>query len=105
MIAFDLCLEERGIHYLLKTGFDPEYARFAPGLILRHKMIERAFELGLSRYEFLGDSEPWKLAWTQAARERVRVEAFARSPRGLVEWSANAHGRPLARRVLRRLRR
>ena len=71
-------------------------------MILRYKMIARAFEAGLRRYEFLGDAEPWKLAWTQTVRERFLVEAFASSPVGLLEWCANVYGRPLARRVLRR---
>ncbi len=98
--AFDFCIEDRGIHYLLKTGFDPAYARFAPGMILRYEMLARAFSIGLRSYEFLGADEPWKLEWTQATRERRLFHAFAPSVRGLVGWAAFGWGRPVAKRVL-----
>lgn len=101
--AFDFCFEHGGAHYLLKTGFDPAFGQFAPGKILRHQMLERAFSLGLRSYEFLGGDESWKLEWTDTMRELVLLQAFAQSPRGLVDWAANAYGRPLARRALGRM--
>jgi CelD/BcsL family acetyltransferase involved in cellulose biosynthesis len=100
--AFDFCVEHDGVHYLLKTGFDPAYTRFAPGMILRYEMIARAFSVGLSSYEFLGGDATWKLRWADTTRERGVLQAFARSPRGLIDWAANAYGRPLARRALGR---
>jgi hypothetical protein len=65
-------------------------------------MLERAFERGLRRYEFLGDSDGWKLEWTAAVRERVLLQLFRGGAIGGLEWVAYAYGRPLARRVLRR---
>ena len=98
--AFDFCVEAEGIHYLLKTGFDPAYGKFAPGMILRHEMLARAFSTGLRSYEFLGGDEPWKLQWTQTTRRRTLFQAFAPTPRGRVEWAVFAWGRPLAKRLL-----
>jgi CelD/BcsL family acetyltransferase involved in cellulose biosynthesis len=98
--AFDFALEENGIHYLLKTGYDPGLRAEAPGQLLRLLMIRRAFDEGLESYEFLGTDEPWKLEWTEAVRERRVLQAFAPTPAGLVDWSAFALGRPLAKRVL-----
>jgi CelD/BcsL family acetyltransferase involved in cellulose biosynthesis len=100
--AFDLAIEHDGVHYLLKTGFDPSFSRFAPGMILRHEMLSRAFAVGLRSYEFLGADNAWKLDWTETTRDRDLLQAFARSPSGLVEWAANRYGRPVAKRVLRR---
>jgi CelD/BcsL family acetyltransferase involved in cellulose biosynthesis len=100
--AFDLCFECDGVHYLMKTGFDPDFGRFAPGMILRHEMLSRAFGLGLHSYEFLGANEAWKLDWAEETRERCLLQAFARSPRGLLDWAANEYGRRLARVALRR---
>jgi CelD/BcsL family acetyltransferase involved in cellulose biosynthesis len=102
-LAFDYCLEQGGVHYLLKTGYDPAYRAFGPGMLIRHEMLERAFASELSRYEFLGDEEPWKLDWTERSRERVLLQAFAPSAPGLVDWAAFAYGRPLAKRALARL--
>jgi CelD/BcsL family acetyltransferase involved in cellulose biosynthesis len=100
-IAFDFCIEQGGVHYLLKTGFEPAQRRFAPGIVLRYLMLERAFAAPLRRYEFLGANDAWKLRWTQSTRERLLVQAFHPSPIGLAAWTAFAFGRPLAKRLLR----
>jgi CelD/BcsL family acetyltransferase involved in cellulose biosynthesis len=76
-LAFDLALEAGGRHFLLKTGYDPKYAALAPGLLLRVRMLERAFALGLASYEFGGADEPWKLVWAPAVRPVLAVEGFA----------------------------
>jgi CelD/BcsL family acetyltransferase involved in cellulose biosynthesis len=99
-LAFDYCLEEQGIHYLLKTGYDPAYHAFAPGLLIRQEMLARAFSNGFARYEFLGETEPWKLEWTDTFRERRLLQAFEPFLPGVLDWAAFAFGRPLAKRAL-----
>jgi CelD/BcsL family acetyltransferase involved in cellulose biosynthesis len=101
-LAFDFAIEEVGAHSLLKTGFDHEWRSFAPGVLLRQRMIEQAFGRGLDTYEFLGDAAEWKLEWVDSTRERVALEAFRRTPAGAVGWLAWAYARPAFRRVLRR---
>jgi CelD/BcsL family acetyltransferase involved in cellulose biosynthesis len=101
-LAFDFCLETERCHYLLKTGYDPAQRKIAPGIIMRREMIERAFALGIERYEFLGDANEWKLRWTSATHERVVFRAFSPAPGGVANWVAAAHVRPLAKRLLRR---
>jgi CelD/BcsL family acetyltransferase involved in cellulose biosynthesis len=103
-IGFDYCLEDDRHHYFIKTGFDPELKPQAPGLILRHDMIRRAFDLGLASYELLGGAESYKLAWTNETRSRHRALAFRRSPSGWLAWSAYRYGRPAAKRVMRAVR-
>jgi CelD/BcsL family acetyltransferase involved in cellulose biosynthesis len=105
-VAFAFGLEDHNVHYMLKSGYDPAFGALAPGIILRYHLVARAFAERLSRYEFLGADEPWKLIWTRTTRERAAFRAFPRSPRGSVEWVAFAHGWPLAKRFgLGRLRR
>ncbi len=101
-IAADLSIETSRRHYLLKTGYDPDYRRFAPGKLLRHAMLERAFSASLDSYEFLGTDEPWKLEWTDLARDRLAVQAFAPSLAGRVQQAAYARGRPLAKALVSR---
>ena len=103
--AFDFAIEHDGVHYLLKTGYDPASSRFAPGMLLRHEMIARAFGEGLRSYEFLGADEPWKLEWTSAVRRRDLFQAFAPTARGRFEHAAFEYGRPLAKRALALARR
>lgn len=96
-LAFDLCLEAHGVLYLLKRGFDPAYRRFAPGALLTHESLQRAFARGLRSYEFLGTEDSYKRGWTTTVRERVRVQAFPRSPAGRLSFVAWRYGRPLAK--------
>jgi len=105
LVAFDYALESRGRHYLLKTGFDPAYSDCAPGIVLRTMMIERAYALGLERYEFLGGEDDYKREWTQTTDDRRRIQAFAPSPGGLAGWAAFRYGRPAAKRALEHVRR
>ncbi|HEX5224268.1 MAG TPA: GNAT family N-acetyltransferase [Solirubrobacteraceae bacterium] len=99
-IAFDLCLCAGSVTYVLKGGFDPALRRFAPGLALTYESLRRAFEAGQTSYELLGDEDPYKLTWTRNVRERVRFQAFSRSPRGRAGHLAWTHGRVGVRRAL-----
>jgi CelD/BcsL family acetyltransferase involved in cellulose biosynthesis len=99
-IAFDLCIEENAVHYVVKTGYDGAWREYGPGLLLRHEMLARAFALGLDRYELLGADDPWKARLTAAAHELTALQAFTRSPPGLVDWAVWNYGRPLAKRLL-----
>jgi CelD/BcsL family acetyltransferase involved in cellulose biosynthesis len=101
-IAFAFCLDDSQSLQVLKIGFDPSYARFAPGLLLTREMLAYAFGSGLRTYEFLGMAEPYKLIWTQTCRDRVRLQAFPRTAIGLAQYLAWKHGRPIVKRALRR---
>jgi CelD/BcsL family acetyltransferase involved in cellulose biosynthesis len=83
-IAFDYSFQTAGVHYLVKTGFRPEYSAFAPGKLLRAFMIERAFAEGLRIYDFVGDADDWKLEWTDQIRPISVVDAYRSGPLGWV---------------------
>ncbi len=101
-VAFDFALETGGIHALLKTGYEPELRRYAPGMLLRQRMLRRAFEMELDQYQFLGRDDPWKREWTGNVQEQLLVQVFAGTPTGLADWAAQRWARPLAVRLLRR---
>jgi CelD/BcsL family acetyltransferase involved in cellulose biosynthesis len=103
-IAFDLCLEREREHYLLKTGYDPSFRQYAPGMLLRRDMLQRSFEERLTRYDFLGTDMPWKLEWTQDTTTRSLVQAFSPSLHGRIDRSIYETGRPLALRLRERSR-
>lgn len=102
-IAFQYAIED-GSWYFLKGGVDPELKRFAPGKLLVHAMLERAFACGLGSFEFLGADEPWKNDWRPLHRDLLLQHSFRRTPAGLVWSSAIAgwrhYGLPLAKRTL-----
>ena len=98
-LAFDFCLECRKIHYMLKTGYDPAYARFSPGKVLRHLMLARAFSEGLAIYDFGGLAEPYKQKYTDAYRELQSLRMFAPTPLGFLDRKAFEYGRPAYERA------
>lgn len=102
-IAFDLALEDDGVHYLLKTSYDPELRSFGPGSMLRHDMIERAFATRLRRYELLGTDEPWKHTWADRFRDQLLVRFFAPSLTGAVDKAVHSYVKPFGARLLLRL--
>jgi len=99
-IAFHYSLEEAGVHYFLKGGYDSRYERFSPGKVLTYQMLSRAFSLGFARFEFLGTDDSWKLNWTSYYRERKLFHAFRASPGGLLEWTMFNYGRRAARNIV-----
>ncbi len=85
VLAFDYCLEYNKTHYLLKTGYDPAYAKFAPGMVMRYLMMARAFSEGLATYDFLGVLDAWKQEWTGVHVELQLVHMFAPTPLGFLD--------------------
>ena len=94
-VAFGFGLEHGGAHYDLKNGFHPDFASYAPGIVLASMRIEQAHESGLDRYEFLGDADRHKLDWTHCLHDRVRAQLFDPTARGLAERLAWRYGRSL----------
>ncbi|HKP16849.1 MAG TPA: GNAT family N-acetyltransferase [Gaiellaceae bacterium] len=105
-LACQYALEDAGGWYFLKGGIAPDAKRFAPGKLLAHAMIRRAYDSGLRWFEFLGAAEAWKSDWRPAHRDLVIQHSFPRGPVGLGWSSAVAAWRlgalPLAKRILRR---
>ena len=98
-LAFDYCLEYNKTHYLLKTGYDPAFRKFAPGMILRHMMLARAFSEELAIYDFLGIPDPWKLEWTSAHRELLALRMFAPTALGSIDRAVFAGSRSASERA------
>jgi CelD/BcsL family acetyltransferase involved in cellulose biosynthesis len=103
-LAFQLGLEEGGVYFFVKGGYDPASSRFAPAKLLVSEVLRHAFSIGLQRFEFLGPPEPFKLEWTSTCHDLKRVQAFGRTPVAVAAWATAAYARPTASRVRRTLR-
>lgn len=101
--AFDLCLQHEGRLYLLKTGFDEDFRRLAPGLVMRLSIIEHCFEQGLRSHELLGAESEWKAKFATTTRPRVTLRAYRRTPLGLGRYAYRTSMRPALKRAYRRL--
>jgi CelD/BcsL family acetyltransferase involved in cellulose biosynthesis len=74
--AMQLAAESGGRFWLLKIGYDEQFARASPGQLLMLDTLRDAAGRGLRSYEFLGTVAPWTEVWTDRVRECVSVRAY-----------------------------
>jgi CelD/BcsL family acetyltransferase involved in cellulose biosynthesis len=99
-IATILGIEYAKRFWVLKIGYDEEWARCSPGIQLTMETIRYAFAQGLEAYEFLGSEEPWQAMWPRGRHKLMSLVLYPMSVQGL---SALGHGvrRFIATRVQR----
>ena len=104
-LAGELLLRVAGRTHDLKGGYDPDYRRFGPGVLLTLELVRAAIERGDETFELLGSADRYKLEWGEQLRERVLVQCFAPGAPGIADWAAHAYGRPAAKSILATVRR
>jgi CelD/BcsL family acetyltransferase involved in cellulose biosynthesis len=67
--------------FLFKTGYDREFHQCSPFKVLTYLATQDAYARGLREVDFLGDTEPWKEEWTDAARGHDWLFIFSSSRR------------------------
>jgi len=74
-------LEVRRRFFYYQSGYDPAWAPRSPGLVLVGRTIEDAYGRGLSDYDFLRGTEPYKLEWASDRHETCTIRLRAPSLR------------------------
>ena len=92
-IAGDFSLCFGGGEFLLKSGYNTDYATFSPGLVLRGEAIRAAIGDGLRFVDLLGSADPWKLRWTDQLRPRISLRAY-RGPFAVPKVLYRTYARP-----------
>jgi CelD/BcsL family acetyltransferase involved in cellulose biosynthesis len=88
--AIQLAVEWGKRFWLLKVGYDEEFARCSPGMLLMLETLRYAAARGLHSYEFLGVAEPWLQVWTRRVRPCVTLRAYPASALGIAALVADA---------------
>jgi Acetyltransferase (GNAT) domain len=83
-IAVQIALLVQKKLYILKSGYDPHYAPFAPSLVLCDLMLKDAWKRQMVEVDFLGDAERWKLEW--ASHTRAHSWLFIFPNRTMSRW-------------------
>jgi CelD/BcsL family acetyltransferase involved in cellulose biosynthesis len=73
VIAALYVLVDRQRAYAYIGGFDPEWSRYSPGVLLMAYAMARAVEAGCVHFDLLRGSEPYKYAWGAINRTTARV--------------------------------
>lgn len=73
-VAAAFGFEDDGTYYLYNSAFDPEHAGVSPGIVLLHRVIDRAAKVGRSRFDFLKGTEDYKRRLGAQPRALYTVE-------------------------------
>jgi CelD/BcsL family acetyltransferase involved in cellulose biosynthesis len=79
-IATFVCLEWDGVVGLYNSGFRPEHAALAPGLVLLAHVVQDAIERGKRRFDFLRGEERYKYEFGPVPEEVFAVRIERRDP-------------------------
>jgi CelD/BcsL family acetyltransferase involved in cellulose biosynthesis len=103
-IAFHFALEDKRAYYLVKPGYDPDFAAFGPGQLLVLFAAADAERRGLVEFDFLGWDMDWKLEWTSRVRAHVTLSLYRPTIRGRLRHAAREVLRPQTAALVRRAR-
>ena len=96
-VAVQLLVDCANRLWILKVGYDEQYARCSPGMLLMNWIIGHAFEEGYSGFEFLGRSEQWLEVWNPENHYQETIRCYPISPLTVVshgiELSTSVYGR------------
>jgi CelD/BcsL family acetyltransferase involved in cellulose biosynthesis len=81
-VAFDYSLAYSQQIFLLKLGYDPAFSAYSPSNLLMSMSLERAFENGAAKYDFLGECADWKSCWAKDSTPNYWLFIFAGGFRG-----------------------
>jgi CelD/BcsL family acetyltransferase involved in cellulose biosynthesis len=87
-IAFHYYLAFEGRMYVHRLAFDPAFGRFSPGLVNTLDTIEAAAAEGLTRVEFLGGAERYKIELADGTEPLCQGLGLARNARARAFASA-----------------
>jgi CelD/BcsL family acetyltransferase involved in cellulose biosynthesis len=74
--AMQMAAEHNDKFWLLKIGYDEQFANCSPGSLLICETIRYAAERGLRSYEFLGRIESWTSMWAKEQHPCVSLRAY-----------------------------
>ncbi len=82
VVAFQYWLAYRGSMISNRRAFDPSFSSFSPGILTMLQALEDASAEGLTRVEFLGGPEPYKLEFCDGFEPLYQGIGFTRGVRG-----------------------
>ncbi len=99
-IAALYCFHLGGVTYFYQSGFDPDFARYSPGVMSIHHAIGAAIDDGAREFDFLRGDEDYKTRWRAEPRPNGQI-VFGRP--GFLSQAAVA-ARRLERTIRSRLK-
>lgn len=99
VLTMCLTLQQYGVCYMLKGGYDENFKRYSPGNILTEALLEDCANRGIRRVEIYGEAEAYKMNWATGTTQYLRLEVFAPTAAGHLALAAYRYSRPITSRV------
>lgn len=77
-VAADYCFDYRQKRYGYQSGFDPGFAAYSVGTLLRLRNIETCIAKGLREFDFGRGGEPYKLRWATQVRKNFQIQSVGK---------------------------
>lgn len=87
--ACRLILQHGSDWFEIKIGYDEQFARYSPGVLLMHKTLREACRTGTKNYHFLGLHEGWQDHWPNEVSPDFRLSTYPLSLAGLAALAAD----------------
>ena len=87
-ISMHLGLQMQNRYYAPKVAYDEGLSRYSPGQVLVERVIQDLSSQGVSTYDFLGPSAPWKRVWTLSFRSHHNIYIFRPTVTGRILHAA-----------------
>lgn len=98
-VAGSLGFIDRDTYYYYVPAWEPSLAAVAPSSLLLSHLVERAYRLGLKRFDFMLGDETYKARWATEDRETINVMVGAPTLRGQAAFAALVGGQRVRRRA------
>lgn len=72
-IASLYCFDDGETLYYFQGGFDPEWSKKSPGMVIMAKVIEYGIEHGRRYFDFMRGGEEYKFSWTDEASQIYEI--------------------------------
>jgi CelD/BcsL family acetyltransferase involved in cellulose biosynthesis len=98
-VAGSLGFVDRDTYYYYLPAWEPSLAPLAPSSLLLGHLVERAYSLGLRRFDFMLGDEPYKARWATEERQTVNLVVGAPTLRGQAAFAALVGAQQARRRA------
>ncbi|WP_292023624.1 GNAT family N-acetyltransferase [Maritimibacter sp. UBA3975] len=71
-----------GTYWAHKTGYDEQFGKVAPGILMQYHLVAHLAETGMRRIDFQGRLDGFKRTWTEQAVEASKVRIYPFNLRG-----------------------
>lgn len=83
-VAYSYGIAYHGVFESLKSSYDDEYKKFAPGNVIKKRLLDYVSSAGLRYYDLMGEVEDSKLKWNPKPYVRTSYVLFPRTLRGTI---------------------